>query len=401
MRLAKRSDQESRPVRRVLHIFHSLGMGGAETWLVAMLEWLEQYGHTLPVEVHVDVCLTGGKREVFDDRVRALGANLHYLRFGRTHLGSFVRRFRQLLANGQYDALHDHANYAGGLHLLCGLGRLPQACVVHVHSPLSVRDRSPLRRVTRYIGRQAVLRLASAVVGTSLRILREYELAPAIGLTQRRLAIHCGFDLTPFAEETAVARAAIRAEFGWNSDAILLLFVGRLEAESPQKNPRIALDIARECIAKNPRVKALLVGAGDTPRRQIEAELASEGLADAIRLPGIRFDVPRLMVASDLLLFPSVKEGLGMVVVEAQAAGLRILASDTTPDECVVVPGMVTFVSLAESPAQWAHRALSLLQAPPIDRDACRGDVSRSPFSIENSVMALLEVYGFVPQLPL
>ncbi len=103
------------------------------------------------------------------------------------------------------------------------------------------------------------------------------------------------------------------------------------------------------------------------------------------------------MLASDLLLFPSIAEGLGMVAVESQAAGLRVIASDTTPRECQVIPGMVTFVSLQESPAQWAARALALLATPAPDRESSRESVQRSAFSIESSMTALLDAYGFVP----
>ena len=147
-------------------------------------------------------------------------------------------------------------------------------------------------------------------------------------------------------------------------------------------------------------MKALFVGAGGEASQSLQAELEADGLRDAIRLAGIRFDVPRLMLASDLLLFPSVAEGLGMVAVEAQAAGLRVLASDSTPRECAVVPEMVIFVSLAESPVKWADRAAVLLSAPAPDRDASRAAVERSPFSITSSVMALLDAYGFVPASP-
>jgi glycosyltransferase involved in cell wall biosynthesis len=347
--------------------------------------------------VRVDVCLTGGKRAILDDRAQSLGATLHYLRYDRQHLATFRRLFRRLLVTGGYDAIHDHADYAGGIHLLLGLGVLPAARVVHVHNPFVTFDRAPTKRLARAIGRTAVKQLATTVAGTSMRMLHDYDLAPCPGTRQRRVALHCGFDLTPYSGEVAEARAGIRAEFGWEPSARILLFVGRLESHFNQKNPRFALDVAQAALRSDPAVKALFVGSGDEARAQIEGELAEQGIAGAIRLSGIRFDVPRLMLAADLLLFPSIAEGLGMVAVEAQAAGLRVLASDATPRECEVVPGMATFVSLKETSQQWADHALASLASPAPNRDAARAAVERSAFSIESSAMALMDAYGFIP----
>lgn len=391
------SPTAARPIRRVLQVFHSLGMGGAETWLVAFLEWLATNGHKLPVDVRVEVCLTSGKRAVLDDRVASLGARLHYIRYQGAQLPRFRKAFTRLLANGHYDAIHDHADFAGGVHLLCGLGALPPARVIHVHNPLATFSGSMKKRLARAVGRQGVERLATTVAGTSMRLLREFDLAPEPRIRQRRMALHCGFDLTPFSHDASEARTRVQSEFNWSADARILLFVGRLTSHFNQKNPMFALDVARVCIARDSRIKAVFVGAGDEARLQIEKDLAAQGLDRAIRLTGIRFDVPLLMVASDLLLFPSIAEGLGMVAVEAQAAGLRVLASDTTPRECEVVPGMVTFVSLSEPPERWAESAIELLEAPAIDRYTARNAVARSPFSIDSSARALLDVYGFVP----
>jgi len=386
----------ARPVRRVLHVFHSLGVGGAEVWLIALLEWLERHCRDLPVDVRVDVCLTSGERAVLDDRAESLGATLHYVRYGRRYLAKFRREFRRLLTAGHYDAIHDHADYAGGIHLLLGLGALPVARVVHVHNPFVTFDHAITKKVARAIGRTAVKQLATTVAGTSMRILHDYDLAPSAGVAQQRIALHCGFDLAPYAGDVTEARASVRAEFGWKPSAKIVLFVGRLESHFNQKNPQFALDAAREVIRRNAGAKALFVGSGDEARAQIERELVEQGAEEAIRLTGIRFDVPRLMLASDLLLFPSIAEGLGMVAVEAQAAGLRVIASDSTPGECAVAPGMVTFVSLDEGTERWADRALALLAAPSPDRDAALACVQASPFSIDSSAMALMQAYGFI-----
>lgn len=129
-------------------------------------------------------------------------------------------------------------------------------------------------------------------------------------------------------------------------------------------------------------------------RKTLEDRVAEWGMTDRIRFLGIRLDVPRLMCASSLLLFPSIAEGLGMVAVEAQAAGLRVLASDATPAECAVVPGMVEFKSLTQSPVSWAAEAKGLLDAPAPDAAVCREVVAASPFAIAHSARELLRLYG-------
>jgi glycosyltransferase involved in cell wall biosynthesis len=112
---------------------------------------------------------------------------------------------------------------------------------------------------------------------------------------------------------------------------------------------------------------------------------------------GIRRDIERLMLASDVLLFPSRGEGLGMVAVEAQAAGLPILVSDAVPRECVVVPELVRFQRVEAGEAAWAADLLQLaIQHRNIP--AANQRVAASFFAIEKSARALFQLYskGFV-----
>jgi glycosyltransferase involved in cell wall biosynthesis len=99
------------------------------------------------------------------------------------------------------------------------------------------------------------------------------------------------------------------------------------------------------------------------------------------------------MLGSNLLLFPSVGEGLGMVAVEAQAAGLPVLASDAVPQECEVIAGMVFFKSLKADASEWAVDALRILSLPMLGNISCNEAVRNSSFSIENSISSLLNIY--------
>ena len=125
----------------------------------------------------------------------------------------------------------------------------------------------------------------------------------------------------------------------------------------------------------------------------LEDRIQSAGLTNQIRFIGIRHDIDRLMLGSDALLFPSRGEGLGMVAVEAQAAGLPVLASEAVPKECVVSPELVTFLPLNGEAKTWATELIRLLKLP---RDAKGGNeaVTNSPFALNYTAEAMWKLYS-------
>jgi glycosyltransferase involved in cell wall biosynthesis len=394
----------NKPELRVLQVFSVLSVGGAETWLMSLLKYFREAEGSLPVRVKCDILLTGGEPSVFDEEAKALGARLFYVPFTRSNTAGFIREFRRILAAGNYDVIHDHQDYIAGLHFAMGLGRLPRIRIAHVHNPLYQRARYAkglVRRVVRLAGHHSLGHLATHVMGTSRQIVSEYGFD---GFNSRGVALgaaYCGFDVASYEGNREQVYADLCRELGWDPSAKLILFVGRLEADDvlhlgrvmSHKNPTFALEVAKECISRDSDVRMVMAGAGNKKRRELESQIREWGLEERIRLVGVRTDVPRLMLGSDLLLFPSLAEGLGMVVVEAQAAGLRVLASDTTPRECVVVPGLVRFVPLHLPPRAWADEALRLIKLGQAGSTECVEAVKESAFSIENSAAKLLEIY--------
>jgi glycosyltransferase involved in cell wall biosynthesis len=381
---------------RILQVFSTLGVGGAETWLISLLKYFDQIKDELPYRIRFDICLTSGNKGAFDDEAASLGARLFYPRYGRKNLPAFIREFRTLLKSGSYDAIHDHQDYTAGLHFLIGIGHLPPVRIAHVHNPvanLAFFFRSKTRIATLMIGKILLAKLSTHIIGTSRQVLSEYGFDVDRFEKVKRGAVHCGFDVANFQGRYARSRHEICMEFGWEKTAKILLFVGRLNSELNQKNPGFALEVAKACIAKDPNIHFLMAGGGEDIKTALEGKVREWGLQESIRLIGTRSDIPQLMSGSDLFLFPSVAEGLGMVAVEAQAAGLRVLASDAVPRECEVIFGMVEFKSLGDSPSVWAEEALRLMGLPHPDLTACNLAVRESSFAIENSAANLVNIY--------
>jgi glycosyltransferase involved in cell wall biosynthesis len=381
----------SGPVR-ALQVVDALGMGGAETWLMAVLRHWTASGAG-----RFDFLLTGGVPAVFDDEARALGARTFYLPYRRGALPSFRRGFRRILRDGAYDAIHDHQDYASGWHFLLGGSALPPVRVTHVHNPAyQIRHNygiSPARRVTAAIGKRLVARHATAVRGTSRQVLREY------GFDEGE-PLYCGIETARFAGEAAGARARVRAEFGWPGDARVVLVAGRIDRSADPSDPRthkhtafaVAAGIA--AMRRDARVCMLFAGERSAAVPELERRVAAAGLAPRVAFAGVRHDVPALMRASDVLLFPSRGEGLGLVAVEAQAAGLPVLASAAVPREAVVVPALVTVADVAEGDQAWAARLMALAGAPPpVPPARANALVAASPFDLAQSAAALERLY--------
>jgi len=388
---------QARPIR-VLQVIDSLGMGGAERWL---MELLRLWSKTEAVQM--DVLASGGKTGIFDDEARQLGAKVHYLKYGRQQLPAFARQFRRLLLDGRYDAIHDHQDYISGWHFLMGDGALPSVRITHVHNPsYQIRNNYGVtlaRRITARIGKALVARYSTHITGTSRQAIAEYGFDTSRFKRIPKAALHCGFQPARFAGERDPAKASVCAEFGWPEDAEIILFVGRIDVSvdcaHPQthKNSAFAVSVGMEAAQREERACMLLAGAPSPAVRILEHRIAAAGLSDRIRFVGIRNDAERLMLGSNVLLFPSRGEGLGMAAVEAQAAGLPVLASEGVPRECVVVPELVRFQKVEAGEAAWASELLRLAKWPRGNVDANRR-VAASAFSIENSAGALLRLYS-------
>jgi glycosyltransferase involved in cell wall biosynthesis len=373
-------------------------MGGAETWLMEVLRLWSKTG-----VYHMDFLATSGNPGIFDEEARRLGAQVYYVRYGRARLRQFAKKFRQLLREGKYDAVHDHQDYTSGWHFLMGAGLLPAVRVTHVHNPayqiLNNYGVTLGRRLTARVGKKLVARYATHITGTSQQVTTEYGFGASTFSRIPKAALHCGFDAARFHGDTVAAKASICEEFGWPRDAKVILFAGRIDESfnlghpRNHKNSAFAVSVGIECSRRDPRVRMLLAGAQSLAVPILEERIAAAGLGGSIRFAGIRKDIERLMLGSNVLLFPSRGEGLGMAAVEAQAAGLPVLVSDTVPRECVVVPELVRFQMVEAGEGAWATDLLQLAAQRQNSSEANQR-VAASAFSIDRSARALLQLYS-------
>jgi glycosyltransferase involved in cell wall biosynthesis len=384
---------------RVLQVVSALGIGGAETWLLELVKYAKTHESLNGIKLEVDIFLTGEDKGALESEFERLGATLIRGRFGRSNLLGFTKSFRRALRQNKYDAIHDHQDNIAGLHFLAGAGLLPPVRVAHVHnSPIHLESyaSSPARKATVMAGRYWLRRLGTHVLGTSGQLLGEYGFYGPNFSSLTVMPLYCGIDPALFAQAHEASKKEVVSELNLPHDAKIALFVGRLDSNQNQKNPLFALKTAREAMKREQRLCFLMVGVRGKFGSELEGMVARWEAAPNIRILGPRRDVPRLMAAADVLLAPSFQEGLGMVIVEAQAAGLPVLASDLIPRECEVVPGIVEFLPLQAGVEQWANHLLEIVRQKRPDGRESNRRMADSPFSIENSAKNLMKIYAAV-----
>ncbi len=384
---------------RVLHLLGSLGMGGAERWLLELLHYWHARGEGAP---QFDFIATSGERGRFDDEVRRLGSEVFYLPFKRSNLPHFTAEFRKILRRGNYAAIHDHQAWVCGWHFLLGAGLLPPVRIAHAHnSAFELEIIGPIRQRLAHTGLRLISLFATHIVATSSDVLQDYGFTSPRFASIQRFPLHCAFDPARFRGDRNLAKLALCAEFNWPVDSAIILVAGRLDQHADEahshnwKNTSRALAIGMECAQRQSRIRVLFAGALSPAFAAYGERIADAALSDRVIFAGVRQDIAALMLASDVLLFPSVVEGLGMVAVEAQAAGLPVLASDAVPRDCVVVPELVHFRSLRESTSAWADDVFALM-AMPRDTAMANEHVANSPFAIAQSSSALANIYTSV-----
>ena len=369
---------------RVLNIVGAMNRGGAETWLLNVLRCIDRERFHLDFLVHTVRCAA------YDGKIRSLGSRTIPCPRPRNTIG-YVRRLRRILQeNGPYDVVHSHVHHFSGVALRVAHAMGVPMRIAHSHSDTSWVQaragwarRTYLRLMKQWIQRYATCGLAASEMAAIALWGRGWRMDP------RWQVLHCGIDLSAFS--AGVSSAGVRGEIGIPEDAYVLGHVGSI---NPVKNHRFLLEIAAKAMGLAGNIWLQLIGDGPL-RAAVEEQSVGMGIRDRVIFAGLRDDVPRLLMgAVDVFLLPSLFEGLPLVAVEAQAAGLPVVVSDTVTPEVDVVPGLLTWLSLSQPASAWAEASLearSKRHRIP-QRVACMV-LDRSSFSIQNCVARLESQY--------
>lgn len=356
---------------RVLHIVTYMGRGGLETML------MNYYRHIDREKIQFDFLVHRDFESDYDEEIGQLGGRIYRLNklnpISREYLHQLDSFFKE---HSEYKIVHSHLDCMAGIPLKYAKKNGVPVRIAHAHSSNQTKDIKYLLKLLckRMIGKYATDFFACGEMAGkwmfgnhSFSVLRN-----AIDLGEYR------YD--------AVTAERVRSEFEIQKGTLIVGHVGRF---GPEKNHEFIVNVFANILQKEPKAKLLLVGAGnlqDAVRKQVSAL----GIQDKVIFAGIRSDVPELMKAMDVFLFPSMYEGLPVAMIEAQAAGLPCIISDKVPIECKKTE-LVRQMALTESYEAWAQAVINA--AVQCGRKNTYEEIKKAGFDVRENARQLEAFY--------
>ena len=356
---------------RILHAVPSLGLANG---VAAMLmNWYREIDRS-KVQFDFLVCYERDKNH--SQEIKKLGGRVYTLPSPRRHPIRFISSARKVFKEGNYSIFHSHVTqynfFFFPLARIYGVNKI----ILHSHNP-KYSD-------SKIKGFFAALMLACVKNMADIKAACSEKAGDFLfGKGAQYEVLNNAVDCKKFAFNPQ-KRAEIRAKLGLGESDLVLGHIGRF---CEQKNQLFLLDIFADLLKRNPNCKLIMAGMG--PLEQATKEKAKTLGVDKNTLFMGVYDKPEeLYQAMDIFVLPSLYEGLGLVAVEAQAAGLPCLLSDTIPKQVALLNTKLLPLGQADL---WADNIINIAES--LKREDLSEKIAQAGFGIESIINKLNDFY--------
>ncbi len=373
-------DKETRGDRPSVLVFEaSENWGGVEAFIANEI-------YPLLDDYDIDVVVQNRNSNV-SKRLKGMGVGIVECT-GSVFSKSYKNNVLNILDNN-YDIIHFNKNSLLKFPPILWAKRYTQSkVIIHSHNT-QPSSTTPVARL-HYLLRPFIVSKADCLLACSQAAglymfgeRRTFELIPN-GVNVQRYA---------FDERD---RERMRKELGITQSAHVFIHVGRF---SDQKNQRFLIEIFAKYHVEDADSVLLLVGNHSGMLNDMQQLASTLGVGDSVHFLGVRTDIPQLYSAADLAIFPSKHEGLPVTLVEAQANGLPILASEAITKETDIA-NLIRFESLEHGADRWASRLRHEVQQP-IGVDARKGyasTVRQAGYDMTDGIRRMRSIYARLAQ---
>ncbi len=353
-------------MKKILHVVGRMHYGGMETLIMNL------YRHMNREKIQFDILAYYEEPGEYDLEVRELGGNVYVVRKTLNPV-IYLKNLRSFFEkHHDYDVIHVHILWLAWIYFLFA-DKYKIKKIVHIHA--FGAEQKGIYQLIRNKFIKISLKEAD-VVFTCSKKAAYYRHSD----TQKTYLLKNGIEGAKF-YYNAITRKEVRSEFGLEGKKVLLC-VARFNL---QKNHNFLIDVMERIVEYDNNVILVLVGKGPL-ESAIRKKVEKLRLNKHVRFMGVRDDVNRILQAADAYIMPSLFEGLSIVYIESQAAGVRTFASDEACAGEEQISDLFLHRPLADGEQKWASWILANMAYERINR---KGELVKSGFEIEKTARAL------------
>lgn len=329
-------------MKRILQIVGRMGYGGIETFLMNIYRNIDR------TKVQFDFAVTKGKSGEYEEEIKTLGGKIYYFP-ERKNIKEYKKKWYDFFReHKEFECVHMHVSSLSNIiPIKAASANKIKKRYIHSHNTY---QQGILHNILNQTNKINLNRYATELFACSQEA-GKYSFG-----NKKFEIIKNGIDAKQYEFDKA-KREKIRNKFKILDNQIAFLHIGRF---TYQKNHEFLIDVFSEIIKIKPNSLLYLIGEGEL-EGQVKEKVKKLEIGDNVIFLGTQKDISEIMQGMDAFIFPSLYEGLGIVAIEAQAAGLKVFASDTIPEE-VKITELVSFISLKKSKQEWAYNILKNLE---------------------------------------
>ena len=366
--------------KRVLHVVGGMDIGGTETMLMNIYREINDI-------VQFDFISYYEKEAYYDKEIVSLGGNIIKLDSPQKsgQLKGIINLYKIIKSNN-YEIVHAHTLFNCGGAMLAA--KLAGAKIRISHSHTNLDMRSSFGKKIYFLIMRFLINCKSTNLLACSDSAGEYLFGKKINEKNKYTVLPNYVDYKSFlmCNDTN----SIRESLGIKNDDIVVCHIGRFV---DVKNHKFLINILNELKKKEKRVKAVLVGDG-VLRKNIEQQVKEFGLEEEVHFLGLRSDTKKILNNCDLFIFPSIYEGLGLVMLEAQACGIPCLVSEAIQPEADLEIGLVKQIYLKDGKEKWCKEALKLTKSKNKNKKEIENAFISKGYNLDKIVDDLLEIYN-------
>lgn len=362
---------------KILQVVGSLKIGGKQKIAISIQKYLDK------TNFQFHYLVFGNEVGELESEVKEMGGEIIRINNPKNNYIKFYNQLNKVLVEkGPYDVVHSHTLFSSGIVMKAAFSKEVPRRISHSHSAVINNRVTIFKSVYKKIMRHFLKLYSTDYIACSISA-GSYLYGDKWFHNYGEIFKN-GIDLNKYIYN-AEERFKIRHGLNIHNNFVIG-HVGRLSAV---KNQNFIIEVFKEVVKNNDRALLLLIGDGEY-RGKLEKSVNKLNLTEKVLFLGSRNDVPILLQGIDLFLFPSKHEGLGIALIEAQAAGVKCITSDTIPEETIMT-NLVEKLPLNLGKYKWAERINSYGNS--YLRRNTHNEIYRKGYDIMSSVQKIGKLY--------